>query len=73
MVYYELIKVTINAPKLAKVILNMLVEHYGLFDLIVSDRSLLFTSKFWSSLCYFLSIKQKLSTTFYSQTDSQTK
>ena len=30
-------------------------------------------SKFWSSLCYFLGIKKKLSTTFYLQTNGQTK
>ncbi len=32
-----------------------------------------FSSKFWSSLYYFLEIKWKLSTTFHPQTDSQTK
>ena len=40
---------------------------------IVSDRGSVFTSKFWSSLCYFLSIKRRLSTTFQPQTDSQTE
>ena len=29
--------------------------------------------KFWSSLCYFLGIKQRLSTAFHPQTDGQTK
>ena len=51
MVHYEPVKMTINAPRLAKVIIDMVVRYHGLFDLIVTDRGLLFTSKFWSSLC----------------------
>ena len=39
----------------------------------MSDRGLLFTSKFWSLLCYFLDIKKRLSTAFYPQTDDQTE
>ena len=54
MVYYKPVKVTINAPGLAEVILDVVVWHHGLPDSIVSDRGSLFTSKFWSSLCYFL-------------------
>lgn len=33
----------------------------------------MFTSKFWSLLCYFLGIMQKLSTAFYLQIDGQTE
>ena len=73
MVHYEPVKVTIDAPGLAEVILDVVVRHHGLPDSIVSDRGSLFTSKFWSSLCYFLVIKQRLSITFYPQTNGQTK
>ena len=73
MVHYEPVKVIINAPGLAKVILDVVVWHHGLPDSIVSDRGSLFTSKFWSSLCYFLGIKRRLSTAFHPQTDGQTK
>ena len=66
MVHYEPVKVTIDAPGLAEVILDVVVRHHGLSDSIVSDRGLLFTSKFWSSLCYFLGIKRRLSTAFHS-------
>ena len=73
MVYYEPVKVTIDAPGLAKVIIDAIIQHYGLPDSIVIDRGSLFTSKFWSSLCYFLGIKRKLSTAFHPQTDGQTE
>ena len=73
MVHYEPVKVTINAPGLAEVILDVVVWHHGLPDSIVSDRDSLFISKFWSSLCYFLGIKRRLSTAFHPQTDGQTE
>ncbi len=64
MVHYKPVKVTINAPALAEVIIEVVVRHHGLPDSIISDRGLVFTSKFWSSLCYFLGIKGKLSIAF---------
>ena len=71
--HYELVKVTIDAPGLAKVIIDMVVWHHGLLDSIVTNRGSFFTSKFWSSLCYFLGVKRKLSTAFHPQIDGQTK
>ena len=73
MVHYKLVKVTINTPDLAEIIIDVVVRYLGLPDSIVTDQASLFTSKFWLLLCYFLSIKQKLSTTFYPQIDGQTK
>ena len=70
-VHYEPVKVTINASGLVKVILDVVVWHHGFPNSIVSDRGLLFTLKFWSSLYYFFGIKQKLLTTFHPQTDGQ--
>ena len=72
-VHYEPVKVTIDAPGLAEVIIDVVVRHHGLPDSIVTDRGSLFTSKFWSSLCYFLGVKRRLSTAFYPQTDDQTE
>ena len=57
MVYYEPVQMTITAPALAKIIVNVVVQHHGLPNPILSDRGLVFTSKFLSSLYYFLSIK----------------
>ena len=73
MIYYEPVKVTIKAPRQAKVILDVVVWYHGFSDTIVSDKGLLFISKFWLLLCYFLSIKRRLSTIFHPQTDCQTK
>ena len=73
MFHYKPVKVTIDAPGLAEVIINVLICHHGLPDSIVTDKGSLFTSKFWSLLCYFRSIKRRLSTAFYPQINSQTK
>ena len=73
MVHYEPVKVTINAPGLAEVILDVVVRHHGLLDSIVIDRGSLFTSKFWSSLCYFFEIKRRPSTAFHPWINGQTE
>lgn len=46
MIYYKLIKIIIDALTLAKVILDLVIWHYSLSNLIVMDKSLLFISKF---------------------------
>lgn len=73
MVEYKPVKVTIDAFRLAKVILDVVVRHLSLSDSIMIDRGSLFTSTFWSLLCYFLGIKWRLSTTLHPQTDSLTE
>ena len=73
MIHYKSVKITIDALGLAEVIIDVIVQHHGLLDSIVTDKSTLFTLKFWSSLCYFLGIKQRLSTAFYPQADGQIK
>ena len=73
MVHYKQVKVTIDVPGLVKIIIDVVVRHHGFSDSIVTNRGSLFTSRFWSLLCYFLGIKQRLSTTFHPQTDEQTK
>ena len=71
MVHYELVKIIIEAPGLAKVIIDLVIWHHGLLDSIMTNRGLVFNSKFWSLLCYFLGIKQCLSIAFHPQTDRQ--
>ena len=45
-VYYEPVQMTITAPLLAEVILNVIVRHHGLPNCIVSNYSSVFTFKF---------------------------
>ena len=73
MVHYEPVKININAPSLAEVMIDVVVCLHSLLDSIVTNKSSLFTLKFWSLLCYFLGIKRWLSTAFYLQTDGQTE
>ncbi len=73
MVHNKPVKVTIDVPSLAEVIIDVIVPHHGVPKSIVTDRDSLFTSKFWSLLCYFLGIKRKLSTAFHPEIDGQTK
>ena len=69
LVYDEPVQLTIDTPRLAKVFVNLVIRHHGLFNSIVSNRCSVVTLKFWSSLCYFLSIKQRRCTAFRPQTD----
>ena len=71
MVHYKPVKVNIDALSLAEVILDMIVQYHGLPNSIVIDWGLVFISKFWSLLYYFLGIKQRLSIAFYPETDGQ--
>lgn len=73
MIYYKLIKTIIDAVGLVEVIIDMLIKYHGLPELIISDQSSLFTSKFWSLLYYFFDIKQNLFTIFYLQINGQIK
>lgn len=61
-IHYKLLKVIINTPSLLIVILVVVRQYYRLLDSIVTNTSLLFTSKFWSLLFYFRDIKRRLST-----------
>ena len=40
-VHYKLVKITIDTPGLAKVIIDIEVRHHGLPDFIITDRSFL--------------------------------
>lgn len=58
MVHYKLVKTIINAFKLAKVIINMLIKHHNLSDLIVTNRGFFIALKF-QLLLLFLKYKTK--------------
>lgn len=43
MLYYKLIKITINVLSLAKIVLNIIIEYHGFVNLININKSLFFT------------------------------
>jgi transposase InsO family protein len=64
---------TIDAVQLAELFHQEIELRFGPPDSIVSDRGSIFTSKFWSKLCYQSHIKLRFSTAFHPQTDGQTE
>ncbi len=46
MVHYKPVKVTIDAPGLGEVFIDVVVRHHGLPDFIVTERGSIFISKF---------------------------
>lgn len=57
LVYYRLLKTTIDVADLAEIMLNVVVRYHGLLKSSINNQGLLFTSKFSSLLCYFFGIK----------------
>lgn len=72
MVCYKLMKTTIAAACMAKIIINVLMRYQGLSKSIIRDQDSSFTSNLLFLLFYFLGIKQKLSTAFGFQTKGKT-
>jgi transposase InsO family protein len=64
---------TIDAVQLAELFHQEIELRFGPPNSIVSDRGSLFTSKFWSKLCYQSHVKLRFSTAFHPQTDGQTE
>jgi len=63
----------INSPELARMFIENVICKSGVRDNITTDRGKEFTSGSWDRVCSRLSINHRLSTTFHSQTDSQTE
>jgi hypothetical protein len=56
---------TIDALELAQRMWDSVFSLFGTPDGMVSDRGTVFTSKFWSALCFHLYSRQRLSTAFH--------
>ena len=63
----------ITAEGLATVFLRRVICVFGVPRGIVSDRGSVFTSHFWSALCYHMKVTRRLSTAFHPQSDGQTE
>jgi transposase InsO family protein len=64
---------TITAQGVADILLRQCFLKMGPPDTLVSDRGSVFTSQFWSDICFHLKINHRLSTAFHPQTDGQTE
>ena len=63
----------ITAVELADLLFEEVFLRYGIANGVVSDRGSLFTSAYWSEICYHMKVKRRLSTAFHPQTDGQTE
>jgi transposase InsO family protein len=73
MVRHILCTTETDAPELADLLIEEVFAKFGVPRSIVSDRGTTFTSKYWGSICYHLSIKRRFSTAYHPQTDGQTE
>ena len=62
-----------NAEKLARLVLDRLIQYHGIPKVFITDRDKLFTSNYWKTLVNTIGIRHKLSTSFHPQTDGQTE
>ena len=67
------VSTTMDASELAELFHQEVELRYGPPNGIVSDRGSVFTSRFWSKLCYLSKVKLRYSTAFHPQTDGQTE
>ena len=65
--------VDIVAEELGEILIEEIFSQYGLPKSIISDRGSILTSEYWSTMCYYLAVKRRLSTAFHPQTDGQTE
>ena len=47
MIYYKLVKVTIDVLGLAKVIINIIIRYYGFLNLIIIDKNFFLSQNFY--------------------------
>jgi transposase InsO family protein len=63
----------LSAEGFANLLLYHVYRHFRPPEGIVLDRSSLFTSRFWETLCKALGTCRKMSTAYHPQTDGQTE
>ena len=73
MAHYIPTTVDITSKGLAYLYFNHIFYLYGIPDSVISNQRTPFVSEFPKALCSLIGTKQILSTSFYPQTDRQTK
>ena len=67
------IRIDYFMDRLAELYVDKIVQLHGVWLSIVSDRDLRFISRFWKELQSALGTRLNFNTTFYPQTDGQSK
>ena len=72
-IQYIFINKTINTKALANLIMEKCFLKIDQLHFIIIDRGSVFTSQYWSDLCFHLKIDYHYNIAFHLQTDKQTK
>lgn len=73
LVRYLPVNKSITATQLADLLFTRCFTKQGPPSSLISDRGSVFTSEFWSDVCFHMRTKLRLSTAFHPQTDGQTE
>jgi hypothetical protein len=73
MTLYIFVTKKIIAIELAKIIFDHVMFKYNASKDVVSNREFVFTSAYWTDICYHMKMKKRLSIVFHSQIDDQTE
>jgi hypothetical protein len=73
MTLYISVTKKITIVELTKIIFDHVMLKYDASKDVVSNREFVFTSAYWTNICYHLKIKRRLSIAFHSQIDDQTE
>ena len=73
MTHYIFVTKTVIAENLVEILIREIIKLHELLSSITTNRDFVFTFKYHDALCHALKIKLKMSTTYHSQTDDQTK
>src|SRR5436189_5612383 len=63
----------VDAEQLVDIIKEEIIGQYGAPHGIVTDHGSIFTSNYWSNICYLLRVTWRISTAVHPQTDRLTK
>ena len=72
-VRYIPVSKSITAKALAEILFEQVFIKHGPPDSLISDRGSVFTSEFWTDVCFHMNVTLRMSTAFHPQTDGQTE
>jgi hypothetical protein len=73
MTFYIFVTKKIIAIELTKIIFDHVMFKYDASKDVVSNRKFVFTSAYWTNICYHMKMKRRLNIIFHSQIDDQTE